>query len=162
MKSAKWLYLALALAAFGWLGSRFFGSEEARIRARLEAVRVLVEKEAGEGALAAVSRADDLIGFLTPQFEIEIVPIGERMGDPQQLQRVFVGYRHNAETLAVAFSDLSVEVAPDGRSARTTCTATLNGGLGGFAGGDRYALELQWRKEGSWKISRALVDLPPA
>ncbi|MEM6796197.1 MAG: hypothetical protein AAF725_19645 [Acidobacteriota bacterium] len=162
MKSApsRLLYGVIALAAVAWFVASRAGGEEAKIRARLEQVRELVVKEAGEKALQSADRARRLGSHLTDPFVMRIEPAGLEIEQATALVRPFVGLRQGVESLEVSFSALEIEVAEGGSSARSAMRASLR------ATGDRarrgsYRVEILWRLDGRWRIEHVdVADLP--
>lgn len=163
MKKTTMLMVVLTLAAAFWLWHTFAGGgAEGAIRRQLERLEALIEKERGEGALTAVSRANELEGFFTRAFSVELTPYGEQVGDLRNLQRVYVATRQGAETIAVDFQDVTIEV--EGSRAAMSLVAYFNGLAGALGAREAFAVNFEWREEdGAWKIQRVtVVDLDQA
>ncbi len=159
MKKTTFLYLLLAAAALFWLYGRFFGSEEARIRTRLDEVRSLVGKSSSESALDSVSRARSFAELFTDSFSAQIKPFGQRVEDLPELMRLFVALRHASEKISLDYRDIEIVVGESGREAIVQCAALLNGGPGGLLADQAYRLELRLRKVGGeWKIAEAIIE----
>lgn len=161
MSKTRILYLALAAAVAIWLGSRFFGDEESKIRRRLEEIRELVEKSAGEGALDGVGRAASFAELFAEPFEAAVAPAGQQLGDKGQLMQVFAGFRHASERITLDYRAVEILVAENRREATATFEALLNGGPAGMLAGEAFPVELRFRKvDGEWLIARARVGDP--
>jgi hypothetical protein len=163
MKKTTVLIGLLTLAAGFWLWHTFAGGgSEGEIRRQLRRLEDLIEKERGEGALTAVARAAELEGFFTRAFSVELAPYGEQVGDLRNLQRVFVATRQGAETIAVDFQDVTIEV--EGNRAAMSLVAYFNGLAGALGAREAFAADFEWREEdGAWKIQRVkVVDLDQA
>lgn len=161
MKKTTLLYLLLTAGVAFWLGSELFGSEESRIRRRLAEIEELVEKSPGEGALDNVGRSRSFAEIFAERFEVELAPTGERIGDKQNLMRVFVAFRHNSESITLEYRNLEIVLAENGRDAVATFEALLNGGPLGILADESYGVELKLRKEeGDWRIVKASVSPP--
>jgi hypothetical protein len=161
MNKTRILYLVLAVAAAIWLGSRFFGDEAGKIRGRLEEIRDLIEKSAGEGALEGVSRSTSFAELFAEPFEAEVSPAGQRLGDKGRLMQVFVGFRHASERVTLDYRAVEIVVAENQREAGVTLEALLNGGPAGMLAGEAFPVELRFRKvDGDWLVARAWVGDP--
>jgi hypothetical protein len=160
MKKTTVLMALLTLAAAFWLWQTFAGGgPEGEIRRQLGRLEALIEKKRGEGALTAVARATELEAFFTRAFSVELAPYGEQVGDLRNLQRVYVAARQSAETIAVDFQDVQIEV--EGSRAAMSLVAYFNGLAGAIGAREAFAADFEWREEdGAWKIQRvAVVDL---
>lgn len=161
MNKTRILYLLLAMAAAVWLGSRFFGDEESKVRRQLEAIRELIAKSPGEGALDGVGRAASFAELFAEPFEAAVASAGQQIGDKGQLMQAFAGFRHASERITLDYRAVEILVAANEREATATFEALLNGGPGGLLAGEAFPVELRFRKvDGEWLVARARVGEP--
>ena len=155
--------IAIAAAALlGWGGCRLFrDSPESQVRAAFAALADCLEKRGpDEGPLRTVAKRNDLAALLDDTVAVEVPEAGwagSRPGE-EAATRAF-SVRQGARSLLVRFDDLSVRVAPDGRSASATCDATVSGDPG-WGGPREEVRELRARlvrKGGRWVFSSAKV-----
>ncbi len=134
------------------------GGEERKVRRALEDLGALIERKEGESQLAAADKARRLGQQFTQDFQVRLDPFGVTLGDAQALGRSFFSYRAGYQTIDVAWKDVEIEVAPEGRRSQVATIAVLTGRSQAGPARESYRLRFTLRKEeGLWKIHEAVL-----
>ncbi len=154
VKAYHVLFLVIVIAAAVWAVSHW-RSDERQIRRQLGQLAELLEKPAGESALAGANQVRQIGDLLTTNFEIDIAPYGQVVRDRQELLRTAMGYRSRVETAGLAFRGVEIELGNAGRTATLQAVAVLSGRDAAGPRRDAYRVALDWVEQGGeWKISR--------
>ena len=153
----KWrrLVLLAVVAALGvWAWVALHPSAERVIRKQLEGVARAVSFGPKEGNLARLVRAERLGDFFSTNVDVEIeVPGREehRMAGRAEIQQAALAARASAQSLSVAFPDVTVIMNADRESA--VADATLQARVGGETDLIVQEVKFTLRKiDGEWLI----------
>lgn len=147
------LYVVLALAVLAW-GYRLLDNEERRLLKRLDELAELLAKEGAESDLVAANKGRLVGNFFSRDFEVHLIPFGQRLADRARLGQVVMGYRREAKTVRVTFSDSQVEIS--GETAEMQVRAAVSGDVDGQSRRETYRFYFRWLQEdGVWRIEQA-------
>lgn len=152
--------LALAVVAY-WVSTR--DNDQRQVERRLDELRALVEKEAGEADLVAANNARRLGEMFTRDFAVYLQPMDETVTDRQRVMQVMLQYRREGERIAVAFRDQEIEIRDLGgeKVASVALVAVVHATVAGEPTREGFRFTFEWRREDSeWRMSQVtLVEI---
>ncbi|MEM9227204.1 MAG: nuclear transport factor 2 family protein [Verrucomicrobiota bacterium] len=129
------------------------GDDEAQLNALLDRVSELAEKNAPEGQLDALTKAQKIAGCFTDQVELRL-PRMSLLGTRQELSGRVVAARNAMQRLEVSLSGRRFQVSENGRTASVNLTATARMEVHGDQESHRAPYQFQFEKvDGDWLIS---------
>jgi ketosteroid isomerase-like protein len=146
------LFVLAALAAAWWWWPM---SEEARVRARLEAIAAAVSSAPGEAPVTRLSRIAALRSDVADDVVIE-APGGVRVEGVDRLLALAGARAQAARGVAVTLADLEVTVGPAGDAADVRGVVQFRDGDGG-ADAREVTGALRRDGDGRWRLSRATL-----
>lgn len=153
MRVSHWLYGLLALAVAVWLFNQL-GGEERRIRARLDELAALLDKDGPESPLVAAATARSVSAMFARDFEVALEGYGSATG-PQQIAQALLRYRSPPERIDVTFRDVEIELDAGERSAEMSALGVAVATTDGSLSRRRFRFALRWiREDREWVIRR--------
>ncbi|HOW97301.1 MAG TPA: hypothetical protein P5567_12520 [Kiritimatiellia bacterium] len=147
--------LAAAVALYGALA--WHHRDVSRISRRLDRLRKLFNKEAGESPLTALRRAHEMAGAFTASPEIRLGPYLPDLFSRQELVVAVHRARLLLEEIEVTIRDKLITVSDDRQSATTDLAAEGVYLYRGEQSRDITEIRLTWVKEnGEWLIRSAV------
>ena len=154
-------YLLIALAAVVAAALLFLlqGSEEDRIRERLEDLRALAEVQAPEGSVEMLVKSRLLSEFFTENTFYDLTGSGQRLYEipsRQELAQRIATIRAKLARLELALQDIEVSIEDDAASVllRGTGLGSIRGEDGQFLEIHRVEIRLE-KPEDTWLVAGA-------
>lgn len=148
--------LAVLAGAGFWLWTVLFPSPEKVVLKKVRSLAATASVNSNDGAFTRAAKVSNLIGFFSPEAEINYdisgVGTGSLTGRDEIRETAAGGYTH-ISNLNVQFTDATAHVAADKQNAEVSCTARVSTGDSRDFGVQELRFQFQ-KLDRDWLITR--------